>query len=130
MQVFRRPLPEVLREAIMEPMGASDTWEWHGYRNSWVDLDGTRMQSVSGGGHWGGGLWISSRDHALCGSLILHRGRWHGRDLVPAGWSDELRTPSPCNPVYGYLWWLNTERRLYANAPASSLFALAFTCLS
>ena len=124
LQVFRRPLPDVLKESIMDPIGASDTWEWHGYRNSWVNIDGRRMPSVSGGAHWGGGLWISSRDHALFGSLMLQRGCWQGRDILPASWVEALRTPSPCNPVYGYLWWLNTERRLYPNAPASSFFAL------
>jgi CubicO group peptidase (beta-lactamase class C family) len=124
LQVFRRPLPEVLKEAIMDPIGASETWQWHGYRNSWVEIDGKPMQSVSGGAHWGGGLWISSRDHALFGLLILHRGWWNGREIVPTSWIEALSTPSPCNPVYGYLWWLNTERRLYTNAPASSLFAL------
>jgi CubicO group peptidase (beta-lactamase class C family) len=124
LQVFRRPLPAVLKESIMDPIGASDTWEWHGYRNSWVEIDGTRMPSVSGGAHWGGGLWISSRDHALFGSLMLQRGCWQGQEILPASWIDALRTPSACNPVYGYLWWLNTERRLYSNAPASSFFAL------
>ena len=55
LRVFKRPLPEVLREHVMDPIGASPTWRWHGYENSWVLLDGQRMQSVSGGGHWGGG---------------------------------------------------------------------------
>ena len=53
LHVWRRPLPEVLKELVMDPINASDTWQWHGYRNSWVMVDGIRMQSVSGGGHWG-----------------------------------------------------------------------------
>ena len=55
LRVFRRPLPHVLKERIMDPIGASATWEWHGYENSYVDIDGTKMQSVSGGAHWGRG---------------------------------------------------------------------------
>ncbi|MBM3312285.1 MAG: serine hydrolase, partial [Candidatus Aminicenantes bacterium] len=39
LQVWRRPLPQVLREAIMDPLGASPTWRWHGYDNSWVLVD-------------------------------------------------------------------------------------------
>ena len=74
LRLLRRPLPEVLREAIMDPIGASDSWVWRGYRNSTVEIDGTRMESVSGGGHWGGGLFISSRDHARVGQLVLRRG--------------------------------------------------------
>jgi len=124
MQVFRRPLPEVLKESIMDPIGASETWEWHGYRNSWVEIDGKRMQSVPGGAHWGGGLWISSRDHARFGSLILNHGRWGDREIVADGWIDALCEPSPCNPNYGFMWWLNTGRTLFPSAPASSFFAL------
>ncbi len=55
MRVFGRPLPEVLKERVMDPIGASDTWEWHGYDNSWMEIGGRRMQSVSGGralGRW------------------------------------------------------------------------------
>src|SRR3546814_5434034 len=78
MQVFRRPLSEVLKEEIMDPIGASDTWQWHGYRNSYYEIDGRVMQSVPGGSHWGGGLWIDSRDHARFGYLILRRGVWAG----------------------------------------------------
>src|SRR5688572_3057114 len=38
LQVWRRPLPEVLREEIMDPIGASSTWRWYGYENSWVEV--------------------------------------------------------------------------------------------
>ena len=58
MYAFGRPLPEVLKERIMDPIGASETWEWHGYDNSWLNINGKKLQSVSGGAHWGGGLWI------------------------------------------------------------------------
>ncbi len=70
---WRRPLPDVLRDELMDPIGASDTWRWHGYRNSYVTIDGQRMQSVSGGGHWGGGVWASTRDRARFGMLYLRR---------------------------------------------------------
>ena len=56
--VYRKPLPVVLRERVMEPIGASPSWRWHGYENSWITIDGQRVQSVSGGGHWGGGMFI------------------------------------------------------------------------
>ena len=124
LQVFRRPLPEVLRARVMAPIGASDMWQWHGYRDSWVEINGARMPSVSGGGHWGGGLWASTRDHARFASLVHRRGVWAGKTLVPADWIDALRTPSAANPGYGLLWWLNTGRALYPSAPAASLFAL------
>lgn len=82
LRVFERPLPDVLKERIMDPIGASDTWEWHGYENSWVEIKGRKMQAVSGGAHWGGGLWISTMDHARVGQLMLNRGTWNGQRLL------------------------------------------------
>jgi CubicO group peptidase (beta-lactamase class C family) len=124
MQVFRRPLPEVLREAVMDPIGASSTWAWRGYRNSRFEIDGRMMESVSGGAHWGGGLFISTRDHARFGYLVHRRGRWGELRLVPECWIAALRTPCPIKPIYGFMWWLNTGRQMYPSAPESSIFCL------
>ena len=121
---FKRPLPQVLAERVMNPIGASDDWRWHGYETSWVELGGERMQSVSGGGHWGGGFIIDTRDHARFGLLALRSGRWGDRQLVPAEWFSMALTPTPLKPDYGYMWWLNTDRQLFPAAPASAFFAL------
>ena len=58
--VWRKPLPDVLREQVMNPIGASNTWAWTGYNNAWIVLDGKMIQSVSGGGHFGGGMFINA----------------------------------------------------------------------
>ena len=76
LRLWRRPLPEVFRELVMDPIGASPDWEWHGYRNSYVEIDGRSVQAVSGGGHWGGGLFINARDQARIGLMMLRRGKW------------------------------------------------------
>ena len=108
LQVLRRPLPEVLRDQLMEPIGASSTWRWHGYDNSWLELDGQRMQSVSGGGHWGGGMFINAWDMARFGYLYLRGGQWNGRQLVDPAWIAASAAPSAANPGYGYAnWFLN-----------------------
>src|SRR6266478_4179224 len=73
LNVWRRPLPDVLREQVMEPIGASSTWRWYGYDNSWVDIDGRKVQSMSGGGHWGGGMFINAYDMARFGYLFLRK---------------------------------------------------------
>jgi CubicO group peptidase (beta-lactamase class C family) len=122
LRIWGEPLPEVLRREVMDPIGASDEWEWHGYRNSWVDVDGEQMQSVSGGAHWGGGLWISALDHGRFGYLILAGGEWDGRRLLSKDWIDEATTPCDANDQYGYMWWLNTGQQLY-EAPSSSFAA-------
>ena len=93
----RRPLPEFLRDEIMEPIGASSTWRWHGYENSWIDLDGRRVQSMTGGGHWGGGMFISARDMARFGYLFLRNGKWKDRQIVSPKWIEMARTPGPAN---------------------------------
>lgn len=124
LHVFRRPLPEVLRDSIMAPIGATDGWRWMGYRNSQVIIDGVEMISVPGGTHWGGGMQISSLDHARFGLLIKEDGVWNGHRILPEGWISALRTPCPLNPVYGYLWWLNTDRAQYPSAPETSFFAM------
>lgn len=124
LQRFGRALPEVLRERIMDPIGASKSWEWHGYRTSWIELNGQRVQSVSGGSHWGGGLFMSTRDHARLGLLVAQRGRWCDRQILPAAWIEQMLAPSPTNPQYGYLWWLNRGGARHASAPASSVFAM------
>jgi CubicO group peptidase (beta-lactamase class C family) len=122
--VFRRPLPEVLKERIMDPIGASADWRWYGYSNSWVEIDGRRMQSVSGGAHWGGGMVISARDHARVGLLIARGGRWAGRQVVSERYIGQMLTPSPTNPSYGLLWWLNRGGARHKSATEESVFAL------
>ena len=123
LRVWGRSLPDVLRERIMEPIGASDTWEWHGYHNSDVEVNGRTVKSVSGGGHWGGGMWISSRDQARFGHLYLRQGRWKDEQLLPQEWIGATTTPTEIQPTYGYMWWLNTGQELWASAPASSFAA-------
>jgi CubicO group peptidase (beta-lactamase class C family) len=120
LHVWRRPLPQVLREHIMDPIGASSTWRWYGYDNSWLELDGTRVQSMTGGGHWGGGMFISARDMARFGYLFLRNGRWNDRQLVSTKWIEMARTPGSANRTYGFMnWFLNTDRKPLPSAPAS-----------
>jgi CubicO group peptidase (beta-lactamase class C family) len=123
LRLWRRPLPEVFQELVMDPIGASRDWEWAGYRNSWVEIDGRRVQSVSGGGHWGGGVFISARDQARIGLMLLRRGVWRRHRILSEAWIERMLEPCPLNRQYGYLWWLNTGRGLYPSAPAESRYA-------
>lgn len=124
LHVWGRPLPEVLAEHLMRPMDASESWEWHGYRNSWILVNGRRVQSVSGGGHWGGGVWISTRDQARFGYLLLREGRWRERQLLSPEWVARATRPSGLKPEYGYMMWLNTEERLWPGVSERSFAAL------
>jgi CubicO group peptidase (beta-lactamase class C family) len=112
LQVWRKPLPVILKEKIMDPIGASTTWRWYGYDNSFVNVDGIMMQSVSGGGHFGGGLFISSVDQARFGLLFARKGKWKNQQLISQQWINDAVKPSPVNKSYGYMWWLNEENHL------------------
>ena len=124
LHLFRRPLPDVFREAIMRPIGASDQWRWAGYDNAWIDLDGRRVQSVPGGSHWGGGVSIGSADQALVGQLLLDDGSANCRQVISADWIQRMRTPCRIAPFYGYLVWINHAQRIFPSVPASSYFAI------
>lgn len=128
LQVWRKPLPQVLKESIMDPIGTSSTWRWHGYKNSWVTLDGNYMQSVSGGGHSGGGLFINTEDHARFGLLFLNQGKWEDKQLLSTEWIKKAISPSPAQANYGYMWWLNKKGtdRYWEGVPESVYYAAGF----
>jgi len=118
LNVWRQPLPAVLRKHVMDPIGASNTWRWYGYENSWVNIDGTKMQSVSGGGHWGGGMWLSAYDQAKFGYLFLRNGNWDGEEIISKDWIEKARTPTEAKPDYGYMnFFLNYDQQRLPSAP-------------
>jgi len=121
LKVWRKPLPVALREQVMDPIGASNTWQWYGYENSWVNIDGLKMQSVSGGGHWGGGMWLSAYDQAKFGYLFLREGKWKDRQIISKEWIDMAKTPTDANKGYGYMnFFLNNDRERMPSAPGSA----------
>jgi CubicO group peptidase (beta-lactamase class C family) len=125
LRVWKRPLPEVLKAEIMDLIGASDTWKYHGYVNSDVEMGGKMVKSVPGGTRWGGGLWMSTRDHARFGYLMLRRGKWQDRQLISDSWIKVATTAGgPGDRDYGYLWWLNTKGRGWADASKTSFAAV------
>ncbi len=126
LNVFRKPLPEVLKNKIMGPIGASTTWRWYGYNDSMVIIDGLNIQSVSGGGHFGGGLFINSQDHARFGLLFLRDGMWKGKRLISSDWIKRATKPSKNNPSYGYMWWLNKDKRKWEGLPETIYYASGF----
>jgi CubicO group peptidase (beta-lactamase class C family) len=119
--VWRQPLPQVLKTLIMDPIGASNTWRWMGYNNSWIVLDGAPVQSVSGGGHWGGGMYINAYDMGRFGLFTLHKGNWNGTQLLSEQWVKQALTPTTANNTYGYMnWFLNTDHKMAAKAPVTA----------
>lgn len=127
LQVWRRPLPQIIKEKVMDPIGASTTWRWYGYENSFVNVDGIQMQSVSGGGHSGGGLFISAEDHARFGLLFLNEGKWKDQQILDPKWIKMATQPSPANVNYGFMWWLNRKgNRYWEGIPETVYYAAGF----
>jgi CubicO group peptidase (beta-lactamase class C family) len=123
LRLFKKQIPDVFRDEVMNPIGASTTWTWVPYANAYVAVDGKRMASVSGGARWGGGMWISTYDMARFGLLWERGGRWGDRQIVPPAYVKMATTASPHGPDYGFLWWLNTTGKQWPGSPTTSFEA-------
>jgi CubicO group peptidase (beta-lactamase class C family) len=90
---------DYLKPRLFEPLGIDDpTW-------------GTSPQGVTLGGY---GLSLRTEEIARFGQLLLQKGMWRGRQLVPAEWVEaatRLQTSNGSNPAsdwdqgYGYQFW-------------------------
>jgi CubicO group peptidase (beta-lactamase class C family) len=97
-KVTGQTLCDYLQPRLFEPLGIENPrWE-------------LRQQYTFGGS----GLHIRTEDIARFGQLYLQRGRWHGKQLVPAAWVDAAtarQTANGSNPAsdwdqgYGYQFW-------------------------
>ncbi len=126
LHVWCEPLPQVLRREVMDPVGASTTWRWFGYDGSWTELDGHKVQSVSGGGHHGGGLFINTLDQARFGLLFARSGEWNGQQIISSEWIEKAVAPSEPNPDYGYMWWTLKGDTDWGDVPDHLYYAAGF----
>jgi CubicO group peptidase (beta-lactamase class C family) len=120
--LWKRPLPDVMKEYIGDPIGMSDSWHWEAYDGAVTEVDGKKLKAVGGGGHWGGGMFLSAYDQARLGLLGLNKGKWNGKTILSDKWVTMARTPTGPNPGYGFCnWYLNTDRKMYPAARADSI---------
>jgi CubicO group peptidase (beta-lactamase class C family) len=125
LQTWRKPLPQILKEKIMDPIDASSTWRWFGYEDAWTTVDGQQMKSVTGGGHSGGGVFVSTLDQARFGLLFLKNGKWKSQQLISKDWIKQATTSSKANDSYGFMWWLNKGQRKWPDVDDPNLFYAA-----
>jgi CubicO group peptidase (beta-lactamase class C family) len=98
-RVSGKSLPDFAREALFQPLGITD-WEWKTYPKN------GKISAAAG-------LRLRPRDAAKIGQLVLDRGIWNGRQLVPATWIAQSIAPR-FQAIgyfgglffYGYQWWL------------------------
>ena len=126
LNVLQEPLPNILKREIMDPIGASSSWNWYGYEKSKILLNGAIISSVSGGGHFGGGMFINSLDHARFGLLFLRNGRWKNELLLSPEWIKLVQQPSENNESYGYMWWLNKGARKWDGLSENIYYGAGF----
>jgi CubicO group peptidase (beta-lactamase class C family) len=67
---------------------------------------------------------IGSHDQARVGQLLLSDGEANGRQVISEEWIKRMRRPCTIAPFYGYLVWLNHQRKVFPSVPASSSFAI------
>jgi len=58
---------------------------------------------------------------ARFGLLTARNGKWGNKQLLSTEFIRQAKTPTTVEPTYGFMnWFLNTDKKLYANAPASA----------
>ncbi len=85
------------RKYLFGPLGITDV-QWR-----------TSPQDIDIG--WGE-MWLTPHDMAKIGWLYLNRGKWEGKQIVPATWveaSTQGHISSTLFPRYGYQWWIDAS---------------------
>jgi CubicO group peptidase (beta-lactamase class C family) len=101
---------EYLSDKLWRPIGAYD---------SYLFLD-----SPGGMVHTDCCSWSAIADWIRIGELLRNKGVYNGQQIIPAGWVDEMLTPSSANPNYGMQVWLGSEYEEYRRYdPDTSTFA-------
>jgi CubicO group peptidase (beta-lactamase class C family) len=90
-----RRYAEYLSEKLWRPLAAADA-------SVWLDRPGGAAKCFCC-------LFATTRDWARLGLLVLNKGRVGDRQVVPAAWVEEMITPSPLEPDYGYHIWLGNR---------------------
>jgi len=70
-----------------------------------LGIDETRWEQHDDGLTFGAfGLWLTPRDMAKIGQMMLQDGAWEGEQIVSPSWVS-LSTRPISSPEYGYYWW-------------------------
>jgi CubicO group peptidase (beta-lactamase class C family) len=93
-----KDIPELLESRILAPMGLEAA--------PYYLTDGVGTAFVLGG------LNLRTRDYARFGQMILQRGVWQGRQVVPADWIvASTSRQAPGGADYGFQWWIPKDAR-------------------
>ena len=107
-QETKRNLFDALEQELARPIHMQD------FRRDLQQKEGDSTRSI----HPAYPIFLTTRDMARIGLLMLHDGNWNGKQIVPRDWvakSTHIITPvTQLNPSrirrdrvgYGYLWWV------------------------
>ena len=83
---------DYLKERILDPIGCQVA-DW--------------QHDASGNPHIPNGAYLTAREWIKYGRLLLQRGSWNGKQLIPADLLAECLQARPPNPGHGVAIWLN-----------------------
>lgn len=99
---------DALERELAEPIGMQDFDRWRQRKSG--NLDKSRYPAYH--------IWLSTRDMARVGYLMLREGNWMGEQVIPKDWArrivDVVTPVEEMNPTrrrdgdqgYGYMWWV------------------------
>jgi CubicO group peptidase (beta-lactamase class C family) len=127
-------LRDILRDQVFQPIGVT-SWTW------WAEGKVKDKDAVIGAT----GLTINALDLARLGHMILRKGNWNGRQIIPAKWVEQIssvqvdarkplletdRQDLDGRGIYGFGWWVNGRRAsgtlAMPHAPVGTVFASGF----
>lgn len=82
-----------LNRRIMQPLGISARWK---------KTEGGEIALP-------GGAAMTANDWAKLGQLLLQKGKWEGKQILPAKLLEECYKPGHANPAYGMSFWLTPD---------------------
>ncbi|MSR58419.1 MAG: class C beta-lactamase-related serine hydrolase [Planctomycetaceae bacterium] len=104
------PLDEFFNQRVFTPIGIqSEDWTWEQRDGYVIPYSGCQL---------------TARAMGRVGLLVLNRGKWKDRQVVPSAWlTESVAASQDLNPSYGYLWWNNTTKK-WPNVPKDAFAAL------
>ena len=102
---------QALKEDIADPIGMED----------FVPEDGKKLSSGRSI-HPAYMFIISASDCARFGLLMLRKGNWNGKQVIPKSWVEESTTYFSDATIYkfagyGYMWWVAKDHNKYPDIP-------------
>lgn len=100
-------MDEYINEKIFKPLEINNfRWLTDSFKHNAKSVADTAFLKQGNPGAFAD-LYIRADDMAKVGLLVLHKGKWKGKQIISESWFDEsLRQAQPFNSTCGLLWWL------------------------